>query len=96
MKTTTLIFYITILCFCFIMLKKNNRTYKMRMLVCDAIHAYNHEQIRNGHYEEILAYEYETYNQTFCRLTDWGYTKIVPPDVLEKIQPYIEDKECKK
>lgn len=82
---------ILILCFCFIMIKKNNRTCEMRNLVANAIYAYNVEQIENGCYEEMLYFECEPYEKTLWRLNDWGYTNIAPPDVLEKIQPYIKE-----
>ena len=89
MATEILIFEITFLCFCGFMLIKNNRTYKMRMLVNKALWDYNKKQIENERFEDMICPVFETYAKTLWRLWDWGYKNIVPSDVLEKIEPYI-------
>lgn len=32
----------------------------------------------------------ESYDSTFRRFWDWGYTKILPPNYFKLIEPFIE------
>lgn len=77
------------------MLFKNENTFKQRMKIIEAIHDYFQSKID---IEEMdvseIDYMYdsiEPYDNTLNRRFDWGYKNIVPPDVYEKIKPYIGD-----
>jgi len=79
------------LCFCGIMLHKNNVTGKNYNKILNAIYKYSLDQLNNGNLED-LTYLYdkiEPYQKTLYRLWDYGYKNIVPKDVFDKIEPYI-------
>ena len=72
-------------------LVKNTNTYKQHIKISKAIKEYlcNHaDEIEN---EDITSMfdSIQDYDKTLYRFWDWGYERIVPKDVLEKIQPYI-------
>ena len=81
---------IGLLAFYFVMLAKNQNAYKNRTLLLNAISKWgmgnNNVSIRE--FEEMLD-SMEAYESTLFRLTDWGYTKILPTDKYEKIKDYI-------
>lgn len=73
---------------------KNNNTFKQRMKIIKAIHAYfqSKKGIEEMDVAEIdyMYHSVEPYDDTLNRRLDWGYKNIVPPDVYEKIEPYIK------
>lgn len=77
-----------------VMLIKLEVAHHWHIKILDAIHAY----IKNKEYQsadeleaDIRMYnEMEPLEATTYRLTDWGYKRIVPPETLEKIRPYIK------
>ena len=70
---------------------KNNRTLLMQYVIMDAIHDYIENAIRNHCWVVLVDYsDMETYDQTFCRWWDWGYTRILPKDKLALISSYID------
>ena len=73
---------------------KNNNTFKQRVKVLKAIHAYfqSKKGIEEMDVSEIdyMYHSLESYNDTLNRRFDWGCKNIVPPDVYEKIEPYIK------
>lgn len=82
----------------YILIKSYN-DYKQDIKIIYAVHAYmidKNDIIVTGDilkdtmnikamYDSIGYYKPKLY-----RLIDWGYENIVPPEVLEKIKPYIE------
>lgn len=90
------IILVTLWVYCGFMLIKNNRTYKNRRIIAEAIFLYNLNQFSqkdqlNTSVDFIdTASVVESYEKTLFRLYDWGYKNIVPADVLEKISPFIE------
>ena len=77
------------------MLIKNNNTFKQRVKVVEAIHAYfqSKKGIEEMDVSEIdyMYHSLESYDDTLNRYFDWGCKNIVPPDVYEKIEPYIKN-----
>lgn len=76
-----------ILYFLLILAVKNEITGRNRKIIMGAIYAHN---IKVGHEKRIDYDVMEDYNRTLYRLWDWGYTRIVPPEVFEEIKTYIE------
>ena len=69
---------------------KSNNAYKNHIIIIDAICAYNRYVISEYRFEDVISYNsMESYEETIRRWRDWGYKNIVPPDVLEKITPFI-------
>ena len=79
------------LLFWLLFLIKDTHTEIQRDKISWAILRHNFDAIyhrRNG--ECIEQTVKEPYNKTLFRFWDWGYTRIVLPEVFEKIKPYIE------
>lgn len=75
---------------CKILDLKNENTYKNITKINYAIYRYQIDCITNN-VESIIDYsDMEDYDKTFWRLWDWGYTRILPKDKFEIIQPYIK------
>lgn len=76
------------------MIFKNNNTFKQRMKIIKAIHAYfqSKKDVEEMDVAEVdyMYHSVEPYDDTLNRRLDWGYKNIVPPDVYEKIEPYIK------
>ena len=85
-----LVLMIELLAFCFVMIAKNKITYKNITLLHNAISKWGMDNINVSveEYREMLD-SMESYESTLFRLTDWGYTKILPADKYEKIKDYI-------
>ena len=85
-----LVLMIELLAFCFVMLAKNKNTYKNITLLHNAISKWGMDNINVSveEFKEMLD-SMESYESTLFRLTDWGYTKILPADKYEKIKDYI-------
>lgn len=77
------------------MIFKNENTFKQRMKIIKAIHAYFQSKKAVGKMDvseiEYMYHSVEPYDNTLNRRFDWGYKNIVPPDVYEKIEQYIGD-----
>lgn len=83
------ILFIVILLQSLFMFKISN-TVTRRNDAVDAIYAYYDDHINE--YEENNSFydTEESFNSTVFRIWDWGNTRIVPPDVYQKIKPYID------
>lgn len=82
---------------CYIVFKNQN-TFNNHSRVIQAISKYNTEVIHSGveNWDKTISVKcIEDYDKTLFRLHDWSYKKIVPPDVLEKIEPYIKKRGTK-
>lgn len=71
---------------------KNNNTYKNQMIILTAIGDYRKYMIslRKWDFFEVSYSDMESYNDTFKRWWDWGYSRILPPEKFEIIKPYIK------
>ena len=76
------------------MMIKNNNTFKQRVKIIKAIHAYfqSKKDTEEMDVSEIdyMYHSLESYDDTLNRRFDWGCKNIVPPDIYEKIEPYIK------
>lgn len=70
---------------------KNINTFRNREIIIEAIYAYYqslpHESVeivKSSLYDEL-----ESYEETFKRWWDWGYTRILPTESFERIKPFI-------
>lgn len=81
-----LCYFMIILCvYLFI---KNLWTYHVRSKIATAIYQY---QINNPiQYNYYVTYDLEYYNKTLFRLWDWGYKRIVPKEIYDRIKDYIK------
>ena len=74
---------------------KNSNTFKQRVKIIKAIHAYfqSKKGVEEVDVSEIdyMYHSVESYDDTLNRRFDWGCKNIVPPDIYEKIEPYIEE-----
>lgn len=70
---------------------KNENTFRNRSKILDAIHSYQMHLLNLGIYDHTDLYSYmESYDSTFRRFWDWGYTRILPPNYFKLIEPFIE------
>ena len=71
---------------------KNANTAKKRYLIIAAIFKHNMHWIEMGIGRPfVIDYpDMESYYKTLFRLWDWGYTRILPPDKFDIIEPFIE------
>ena len=79
---------------------KNRVTYRNFTLINNAIHRYNKEMLDKAYrdgtdLDEIPSLHMYTcltksYNESFLNIFDWSYKNLVSPEVLEKLEPYIE------
>lgn len=69
---------------------KNKITYEKVKKISEAIYAYQIDCIKNGVSSIVDYKDKEDYDETFWRLWDWGYTRILPKDKFEIIKPYIK------
>ena len=81
-----------------VMIIKLEVAHHWHMKILDAIHDYIMRKVMNKEYhswealeaDKRMMYEIEPLQDTVYRLLDWGYKRIVPPETLEKIRPYIK------
>ena len=86
-----MIFYFLFLILLCIFLAKNFNTLKKHEIISTAIFYYNCTAISERRFEDQISYYVmESYEKTLFRVWDWGYKNIVPPDVFEKIAPFIK------
>ena len=91
---TTRIFCWIILVIGVIIAIKNGNTYRNHKKIVDAIFAYKLWCLNHGDYAAMQRVDYEheeSYERTLFRLWDWGYKRILPPDKLELIKPFIKE-----
>ena len=93
---------VVVILFCCIMLLKNNNTFKNHVIISDAIAEYAKHLIdtdlnayrkfvkESPDKHSVFSYA-EDYDKTLWRLWDWGYTRILPPDIFELIKPFIKE-----
>lgn len=81
-----ILIYIIVFLGCYVILK-NTRTFTVRRIISDAILNYRRE---HGQSSYINTDKMEPYDETLYRLWDWGYKRIVPKDVFDKIKDYIK------
>ena len=94
-KTIFIVYSIFMMFLVIILIKYLNTTVK-RCNILDAIEKYNQQEIENHCLEytdepvKLIPYRFsKTYYETLFNLFDWGYKNLVPPDVYEKIKPYL-------
>ena len=73
------------------MIMKNSNTFKTRIIIVNAIYAYTiwcdiHKITPAVDYADM-----EDYDATDNRITDWGYTNILPKEKFELIAPFIRE-----
>lgn len=72
---------------------KNTNTAKNHIKILNAIMDYQNDCVQKNMFKEARDVSFEDkedYNNTFWRLWDWGYTRILPKDKFEIIKPYIK------
>lgn len=88
--TVALIFTTLFLTILVIFAAKNDRTYRLQTLFIEAIDMYQTEKISKGEFTYDVEFDdLEEYNKTLFRMWDWGYTRLLPPEKLEIILPYV-------
>lgn len=88
-----LIFVLVMLIFmalCIVMLIKNEVTYRQRKKILKAIKEYENMCYKHGEISNVDFEDIENYDSTLFRIWDWGYTRILPKDKFEIIEPYIK------
>lgn len=78
---------------CFIALIKNDVTYKQRTYIIAAIYLYSRDKIHKNEPREVSYDDMESYDATFYRWWDWGYTHILPKDKFEIVKSYLDVEE---
>lgn len=73
---------------CILALIKNEITFKHHMLICTAIYEYAID-VGTSSEPAVWYNDMESYDDTFRRWWDWGYTRILPPEKFEILKPYI-------
>lgn len=69
---------------------KINITANNRYIIIEAIHEYNVDMINKEKTSEVCYKDMESFDETFKRYLDFGYTKILPKEKYEIIEPYIK------
>lgn len=92
---TTILLILWVLCI--ILWIKNTITYIYIHKVIDGIFEYNHKEIDRGYCSgdiesiQLISYKcLKSYDRAMFNLFNWGYTSVVPNEILEKIKPYIK------
>lgn len=65
-------------------------------IIINAIHEYHIDMIYKCKTYEVNYEDMESFDETFKRYLDFGYTKILPKEKYEIIKSYIKRKESKK
>lgn len=81
-----------------IIMAKNNNTLKNRQLIIDAISLYHEFTFDVCCFDncnpfssiEVDFSDMEPYLKTLFRVHDWGYSKILPPNKMEIIKPFLK------
>ena len=87
-----LIVLYSMLVFCVYMMVKNHNTHRVHALIINAIYDYLTTELHKGNYNAHLAVHYddiEDYDTTLWRVWDWSYKRLLPPEKLCIIQPFI-------
>ena len=93
MKEFMLVICFAVIIFCEIAIVKNINAFNCHDAISEAIYKYKTACIEEGDWDALHLVEYrdmEDYNKTFWRFWDWGYTRILPKDKFEIIEPYIK------
>lgn len=93
MKEFMLVICFAVIIFCAIATVKNINTFNCHDAISEAIYKYKTACIEECDWDALHLVEYgdmEDYNKTFWRFWDWGYTRILPKDKFEIIEPYIK------
>lgn len=64
-------------------------------IIMNAIHEYHIDMIYKRKTYEVNYEDMESFDETFKRYLDFGYTKILPKEKYEIIESYINKKESK-
>lgn len=90
MKTIIGIALGVVLAFIIFVLIKNENTYRNHTKITNAIYCHNVINISDGQCDNVIDYSVkEKYDKTMKRWWDFSYTRIVPEDILKRIEPYI-------
>lgn len=70
--------------------KKNINTYIQYRRIVDAI--FDYAEDKKAPISEVIAMcnSMAAYGTTLFRWWDWGYTRILPKELFEKVKPYIK------
>lgn len=75
---------------CFLLLLKNEKTYRQREKIIDAIQAYNDWCIKEHRFSEVISCEsLRDYNSCLMDPFDWGNKHILPEREYRLIEPFI-------
>ena len=75
---------------------KNNNTYKNHMIILNAIAKHNYAAMLEDQCNSCIDYGcIESYYKTLFNLFDWGYKNLVPRDVYNRIEPFIDKENWK-
>ena len=72
---------------------KNENTFRNRAKIIKAIYRFEVDMTSKGDYESLRKVDclhMENYDETNKRFWDWGYTRILPKEQYELIEPYIK------
>jgi hypothetical protein len=69
---------------------KNQVTYSNSCKIIDAIAEYNTIKIKDGEYDSQIPFKFIiSYDKSLWNIFDWGYTKMISEENLEKIKEYL-------
>lgn len=93
------IIFSSFLAFAVYLFIKELNDFKQEVKIINAIHGYLQNKelgeeidlLKEIDYMELIYESIGYYKPKLYRLIDWGYTNIVPPEVLVLIKPYIKE-----
>lgn len=90
---TMLIIFVSALILLIVASVRSDVVYGNHKIIIEAIEDYHLWLIQNDKYEfnecDVEYADMEDYTTTFLRFWDWGYSRILPPEKLEIVKPYI-------
>lgn len=90
MKEVMVNILVAMLFLCIVMMIKNEVTYHHHMRILKAIEEYENMCFDYERMNDVNCDDMESYEHTLFRIWDWGYTRILPKDKFEIIEPYIK------
>lgn len=73
----------------FFLIYRNELVFKNHCIIIDAITCYRLSHLLSSDINKVCFEDMESYSTTLLRLTDFGYTNILPKDKYELVKPYI-------
>lgn len=84
-----------ILTWCVFLMIRSEITANNMSIIINAIYEYHIDMIYKQKAYEVDYNDMESFDETFKRYLDFGYTKILPKEKYEIIESYINKKESK-